>query len=210
MVVAARDKDGNIRAVQRVFIHDGKKAPVDTPKRTNGLLAGAAVRLPARQGEELVLAEGPETGLSVWQSWGRETWIALGSIASLVEMIPAGRVVVIARDADKPGSPADKALIKALVAMTERGIAVRIASPPNPTRDGYDFNDALIDYGNKTVAQALNAGGWIKPRYPAPTGTVEDARLTVNETFTVWSAELPRQWAAQAAFDSYMADCREG
>jgi hypothetical protein len=155
MVAAARDNDGNISAVQRIFIQDGKKAPVDPVKRTNGVMDGAAVRLPGNQGDELVLAEGPETGLSVWQAWGRETWVALGSVAKLVDDIPTDRMIIIARDADVPNSQADKALNKAVMAMIERGATVFIAMPPNPTKPGYDFNDALQDYGDSAVAEAL-------------------------------------------------------
>ena len=110
MVAAARDNNGNISAVQRIFIQDGKKAPVDPVKRTNGVMDGACVRLPSQQGNELILVEGPESGLSVWQAWGRETWIALGSIAKLVDEIPTDRRIIIARDADVPNSQADKVL----------------------------------------------------------------------------------------------------
>ena len=155
MVAAARDNDGNLTAVQRVFIHNGKKAPIEPAKRTNGVMDGAAVRLPATQGNELVLAEGPETGLSAWQAWGRETWIALGSVVKLVDCMPTDRVVVIARDADEPGSQSDKTLMKAVQTMLERGAEIYISLPPNPTKPKYDFNDALKDYGNEAVSNAL-------------------------------------------------------
>ena len=39
--------------------------------------------------------------------------------------------------------------------MTERGASVFVAMPPNPTKPGYDFNDALQDYGDRPVAEAL-------------------------------------------------------
>ncbi len=205
MVVAARDNDGNLLAVQRVFIHDGKKAPVETSKRTNGVMDGAAVRLPAMQGDELVLAEGPETGLSVWQAWGRETWVALGSIAKLVDTIPTDRPVVVARDADELGSQADKALMKAVGAMIERGVSVRVVSPPNPTKKGYDFNDALMDYGSDTVATTLENGGWLKPRYPAPSGTVDEARQVVHIAFSAFTKLLPPYWAKKKANQTWRA-----
>jgi len=155
MIVVARDSIGFVQAVQRVFIDGNRKAPIDTQKRTNGLMGHAVVRLPAKEGTELVLAEGPETGLSVWQAWGRETWIALGGISKLVDFVPADRVVVIARDSDRPHSPADKALTKAVKTLLALGVNVSIAMPPRPTKDNYDFNDALMDYGNDAVAVSL-------------------------------------------------------
>lgn len=155
LVAVARNNAGNICAVQRIFIDGDKKAAVEVVKRTNGVMDGAAVRLPGSRGDELVLAEGPETGLSVWQAWGRETWVALGSIATLVEVVPPDRPIVIARDADQPNSQADKALMNAVAVLIERGCSVFIATPPNPTKPGYDFNDALQDYGDEVVAAAL-------------------------------------------------------
>jgi putative DNA primase/helicase len=209
MVAAARDNDGNLLAVQRVFIHDGKKAPIQTPKRTNGVMDGAAVRLTARHGDELVLAEGPETGLSVWQAWGRETWIALGSVGKLVDTVPTDCSIVIARDADASNSQADKALIKAIAAMIERGVSVRVVSPPNPTKQGYDFNDALQDYGNDAVARTLENGGWLKPRYLAPTGTVTEARVLVHSVFCDWTASLLGYWDGQVVFNTQITDIME-
>lgn len=204
MVMAARDNFGNVQAVQRVFIQHGKKASIETAKRTNGPMDGAAVRLPGKRGDELVLAEGPETGLSVSQAWGRETWVALGSVAKLTDILPIGRPIVIARDADAPGSPADKALMKAILAMTERGLNVRVVSPPNPTKMGYDFNDALMDYGNEAVANSLEYGNQIKPRYPAPTMTVQEARKAVHIAFSAWTKSLSSYWHRKAAHKSHV------
>jgi putative DNA primase/helicase len=182
MVVVARDSVGSVQAVQRVFLEDDRKAPIKIDKRTNGPLKGAAVRLPARHGTELVLAEGPETGLSVWQAWGRETWIALGSISNLIDIVPFNRTVVIARDADKPNSPADIALTKAVKALLAKGVSVSIAFPPKPTKDKYDFNDALMDYGNEVVADALSLSVQIGTN-PLPNFlSLDVARETVQST----------------------------
>jgi phage/plasmid primase-like uncharacterized protein len=182
MVAVARDDAGNVRAVQRIFIDGEKKANIEIVKRTNGVMDGVAVRLPARQGEELILAEGPETGLSVWQAWGRETWVALGSVAKLADIVPTDRPIVIARDADVPNSPADKALNKAIMAMIERGASVFIAMPPKPTKPGYDFNDALQDYGEKalesSLEQSLTIQGNALPIFKA----LDDARLETQQT----------------------------
>ena len=205
MVSAARDNNGNVVAVQQVYIHEGKKAQIETPKKTNGVLDGAAVRLPGSKGNELVLVEGPETGLSVWQATGWETWIALGSIAKLVDIVPLDRPVIIARDADEPGSQADKALMKAVGEMIERGVSVRVVSPPNPTKTGYDFNDVLMDSGSQAVANALSFDGKIKPRYPAQSGTVQEGRRAVTGAFSSWTGALPTHWQEKAVYSSYQA-----
>ena len=74
---------------------------------------GAAIRLPARLPDApLLLAEGPETGLSVWAATGAETWVALGSM-SLLEL-PAGRRMAACRDDDQRYSLADRSVTNAL------------------------------------------------------------------------------------------------
>lgn len=81
MVALATDEAGEVLAIQQVDLRaEGRKAPVKVVKRTNkavdGWAANAAVRLPGR--ESLVLCEGVETALSVWQATGQETWACLG------------------------------------------------------------------------------------------------------------------------------------
>jgi hypothetical protein len=206
MVLAATDNSGITKAIQRVLIHEGRKAPIKPDKLTNGVMENAAVRLPALQGNELVLAEGPETALSVWQAWGRETWVALGSVSKIVDAIPKDRSVVIARDYDEPGSQADKALWKAVEKLIQRGGSLRVVSPPNPTHYGYDFNDALVEYGNEVVAEQLENDGVINPRYPAQSGTVSEAREAVHSAFTAWTEALPIYWQKMNVYRSYQAE----
>jgi hypothetical protein len=74
---------------------------------------GAVIRLPARSlNAPLLLAEGPETGLSVWAATGAETWVALGSLSRLE--LPAGRRMAACRDDDQRYSPADLSITRAL------------------------------------------------------------------------------------------------
>jgi len=210
LVAAARDEAGIIRAIQHIYIHENRKATVTIQKRTHGVMEGAALRLPSRQGGELVLAEGPETGLSVWQAWCRETWVAFGSIAKLANIVPIDRPVIIARDADEPGSEADKALMKAVARMMARGVSVRVVSPRYPTKKGYDFNDALMDYGNDVVANTLENDGYIKPRYSAPKGTVEEARDIVQREFTNWTGSLPKYWKEKETHEMFITNLKAG
>lgn len=186
LVLAATDNSGRVRAIQRIYLDREKpeKAALPSPKKTLGSTEGAAVRFPRRHGDELVLAEGPETGLSVWQAWGRETWVALGSISKLVDVAPANRPIIIARDADTPGSPADKALMKAVRAMIERGLEVQTALPPRPQEPGFDFNDALQKYGDDAVADALDRARSIGANILPELMPLDEARRCVEEKVT--------------------------
>ena len=126
LIVAATLADGAVSAVQRVRLTpDGQKAEgtAEAPtKVTNGVLAGAAVRLPplikadniSLEKHPLLIAEGPETGLSVWAATGHETWIALGGMAGLA--LPLDDATLAAFDAAmqrKDGAPAGNTNAKA-------------------------------------------------------------------------------------------------
>jgi putative DNA primase/helicase len=91
LIVAATLLDGTVQAVQRVLLtaegakisrEDAERLSPPTNKVTNGVQVSAAIRLPALLPDApLLLAEGPETGLSVWAATGAETWVALGSMS---------------------------------------------------------------------------------------------------------------------------------
>jgi putative DNA primase/helicase len=88
LLAVATLSDGAVHAVQRVRLTPaGEKAeatPEQPVKVTNGRQLGAIVRLPRRVGanpelaSSLLLAEGPENGLSVWAATGCETWLVFG------------------------------------------------------------------------------------------------------------------------------------
>lgn len=116
LVALATDAEGAVHAMQQIYVtENGRKAPLKVQKRTNKVHDGwserASVRLPGAQ--PLVLCEGTETALSVWQATSRETWACLG-IANIGRApVPEGAAIVIARDGDAPGSRADRQIAKA-------------------------------------------------------------------------------------------------
>lgn len=140
LIALASDDDGRVRAVQQVYVNDaGHKAGLDVGKRTHGSLAGAAVRLPGAP--SLILTEGVEDALTIWQSTGRQTWACLGVTNIGRAPVPVGTEVLIGRDNDPYGSPADLAIGHAVDALMARGCIVRVARPP---RRFHDFNDLLL------------------------------------------------------------------
>src|SRR5262249_16101121 len=123
--------------------------------RTNGLLAGAAVRFPGDHDTgTVILAEGPENALSVWQSTRQHTWALLGPRWGDAP-VPAGAEIILERDNDLHGSPADRALINGAERMGERGVVVRIATPTQYEDPKSDFNDMLRRDGEKAVASTI-------------------------------------------------------
>lgn len=150
LVFGATDNDGELSAVQQVLIMNGRKAPVNDPKRTNGLLRGACVKL-IKPTDELVLAEGPETALSVIEITDKPTWIALGT-SNYANIIPPNTVKTLgfAVDLELGGNGIFGALKGVSSSTTEN---VMLLIPDNPiTDDKIDFNDTLAKYG-KTKAK---------------------------------------------------------
>jgi len=141
MLSAVTDCMGRIQAVHRTYLRkDGKgKAPVTPAKMTLAQVGGFSCHL-AAAGEELVVSEGIETGLSVQFATGLPTWTALsaGSMRDLIlPSMPLASTVTIAADADPVGMDAAH---DAAQRWTQEGRLVRIAAPP----DGTDFNDIIL------------------------------------------------------------------
>lgn len=154
LVAIVRDRGGEIVGCQKIYLEKDKKAPIDIQKRTSGRTKYGCVKL---EGEgPPAFCEGPETGLSIWQATGRETWILTGSLGQIrnlqlnAEDTPE---LTIARDGDKPGSPADKALHKTVRELEAEGFSVLVAAPPV----GQDFNDILQRRGDHAVQENIAA-----------------------------------------------------
>lgn len=157
MCSIAMDGGGVIIACQVVHLtDDGRKANVSVKKRTfcagQGWHETAAVRLPGRGSP--VLCEGVETGLSIWQATGRTVLCCLGT-AGLLRLRIKARRLIIARDGDEPGSPADKLVVRAARERANHGVTVTVAMPPI----GMDFNDVLRQRGEREVARMIKDAG---------------------------------------------------
>ncbi|TAH37800.1 MAG: hypothetical protein EYC62_00800 [Alphaproteobacteria bacterium] len=157
LVALATDASGNVLAIQQIYLTDaGEKAPLAVVKRTNKAVEKwaekSAVRLPGKQ--PVILTEGVETALSVWQSTGQETWACLGISNIGNAPVPEKSSVTIARDGDLPGSRADGQIGRAIARLQKRGCTVSVAAPPQ----GTDFNDLLRTGGEETVRVLISEG----------------------------------------------------
>lgn len=185
LVAVATLPDGTVQAVQRIHLgQDGGKIGaaemrdrrLQATKLTNGVVDGAAVRLPGSPAGPLLLAEGPETGLAAWASTGHETWVALGAVGKLLP--PTGRRVVVLSDDNPPAyapgqGAAAKALAKATTAWRKAGIDFVVATPwEKRRRDKSDLADVILLHGPDAV----------RTRVAVALGTVSPtARFTVQE-----------------------------
>lgn len=145
MVALMMDHDGTPQAIHRTFLApDGKaKAPIATPRKTLGMVAGAAVRL-APIADRLVIGEGIETSISAGLMLKAPAWAAISApnLEFKLKLPDSIREIIVAADHDGPGLKAARA---ALARWRAEGRAVKIARPQTP---GQDFNDLLRARGS--------------------------------------------------------------
>lgn len=155
MAALAQDEAGGVRAVQLTYLDHNACKQADrlgvvkrTYKGIDDWCAIAAVCLPGHG--TVILCEGVETGLSVWQATGRTVYCCLGMAGIKRLWLRPGRKIVIARDNDPPGSPATVTYRNILDQRAQRH-PVLVMTPPL----GLDWNDVLVRDGEGAIRAAL-------------------------------------------------------
>jgi putative DNA primase/helicase len=141
MVALVTSADDRPVAVHRTWLAPGGrgKAPIEPQRMSLGPIRGGAVRL-APATDEVVVAEGIETALSVMLATGLPAWAALSAGGIRALQLPASiRAIVVATDNDDQGESKDAAQ-EAAQRWLHEGRRVRIATPPA----NCDFNDLLL------------------------------------------------------------------
>ena len=178
LVVWATDGDGRIMGGQRILVDaDGRPAAQDVRKPSFGAMAGAPARFPARDGTDgpLVIAEGPESALSIRMATGLETWAVFGVSGWKGAPVPVDRDVILAPDRDAPDSPAGRAFRKAVAHHLRRGCRLRIALAPEPEGSKRDLNDTLVRSGADTVRAAVEGAREVRQWLPEDLNTGQRA-----------------------------------
>lgn len=209
IVFASIAPDGRHTAIQRVFLHpDGTPVTEDDGKggrqkikRSRGPRYGGAVHFKGySRPDVLILAEGPETALSIWHATGMETWATIGPVHTVDLMpVPKDRVILVALDDDPRNAQVRQHTNRAIMRWRAEGRTVLTALPwPSTRRDKSDFNDALKTHGPAYVAETIAAA--LTPKQKAvSTLTIDEARAALDDAMNKAMAELlaPRDDAAQ-------------
>jgi putative DNA primase/helicase len=178
LILVGTDTFGEVGFVQRVRLTIDAQKIARTSKLTNGVMANAFVRLPGPTDGPLLLAEGPETALSVWAATGYATLASIGPITR--HEPPVGRRIVLCRDDDRLQSPADRALKLAIASWHGAGIDAVIATPWKVRRqDRSDFNDVIQASGIEAV-RARIAVALSPPQDPISRLTIEAGRAALQ------------------------------
>ncbi len=156
LIAAVTDLDGRIVGVQRTWLaRDGSgKAPLATPRRAMGQLAGHGVRFavakPAcARAEVMAAGEGLETLLALREIIPGMPMVAALSATHLAMLIlPRGlRRLYVAGDNDRAGH---RAAGKLAARATENGVEPLLLTPSSD-----DFNTDLCTLGRETLVASL-------------------------------------------------------
>ena len=146
--------------IHRTFLtNDGRKAPVDSPKKmmevpSGKLVIGSAIRL-GKPGRVLGVTEGIETALAVIEATGMVTWALISSTLMTGFEIPCGvEKLVIWSDLDRSFA-GSFAASKLAVRAKALGVEVIIREPKGPIPVGsksVDWLDVLNRQGPNAFA----------------------------------------------------------
>lgn len=175
LVIWATDESGTVKGGQGIALFER-----DTRKKAFGNVGGFPARLPSDIADgPLIVAEGPETALAIWQETGCETWAVFGAGNFASAPIPTDRTVILAPDADTPDSPAGKAFLAACRQHAANGAQLYIAESGQQVGSKGDLNDTLQEQGSEAVRAAIEAATpW---RDPDALPSAKQARVMLSE-----------------------------
>ena len=165
LVLWTTDAAGAVRGGQRILINaEGRRVGSKVRKPAFADIKGYPVRFPGQSdGGPLIVAEGPETALSIWHATRRDTWAVLSASNFEAAPLPLDRPVILAPDHDAPDSPAGRSFWRAVAVHLQRGCELWIAYPPERAGNKRDYNDTLMGHGPEMVRRAIDAAWRFTP-----------------------------------------------
>ena len=158
LLVIAKDSAQKIQAVQAIFLDPatGKKAEVKVQKQTFGMPSKGLVQIektPTKTGPTF-LAEGPETGLSMYAALGGgDVRITLGkSNFGNLEPQQTGKHIVLCLDNDGNNPQTETLTYVVAQKLQALGKTVWVAKPQEVKND---YNDVLLKQGVSKVVQEM-------------------------------------------------------
>jgi hypothetical protein len=151
LLVIAKDKGDTIRAVQAIFLDErtGAKADVKVSKQTWGILGeGVSVDIGNTQDKKspIYLAEGPETGLSIYAAMPQAHVKVVLSISNFknIDSKTVNQPIVLCLDNDGNNPQTQKLIHFVAEKLLTEGKQVWVAKPDEI---GKDYNDLLKEKG---------------------------------------------------------------
>jgi hypothetical protein len=159
MVLPVSDEKGKFQGLHVIWLNADMtaKREAEPQRQSYGLIKGNFIQLTEINWDnpppKLIIAEGPETALAMMQLTDLPA-IATGGRSFFADVDPprcAEYIIAVDCDEDGGSRTGTGELAQRLV-----GAVVRIAMPEKPEgrKDGYDWNDALIDAGSDKSKRA--------------------------------------------------------
>lgn len=159
LTIWAEDNDGTIIGGQRILLTSrGDKVDIKHNKPNFGFISSAAGKFRARTNTKespIVIAEGPESALSVWFAMGVETWTVFGVSGFQSISLPPDRRIILAPDQDPSDSQAAIGFRKAVNHHLKNNSDLWLAVAPEPIGSKNDLNDTLQHQGVDAVCAAI-------------------------------------------------------
>jgi conjugative relaxase-like TrwC/TraI family protein len=161
MLVIARDKKGNIQAVQATYLDKETaakigKSIIKIQKQTFGVLNGTTVNINSNKGDRTLIAEGTETGLSLAKAMPNfNVKVTLGKSNLLhLDTHYLSKNVTLCVDNDGQNIKEDKLILEAAKRLIESGKEVRLAIP-TALHTKQDYNDIIREKGTNTIVKDI-------------------------------------------------------
>lgn len=129
------DLDGNIVAIHVIYLNPktGLQIKSDESKLTFGYMKGSAIHLGDVK-DKLVICEGLEDGLSLFQEYKTPVWVGCGGNTASIKVPKTVKKVIIAADNDKSGAGIRMARTLS-TRLKNEGFEVITIIPPKPSKD---------------------------------------------------------------------------
>jgi hypothetical protein len=158
LVVIAKNSDFITQAVQAIYLDPStaQKAAVENPKLTYGVLSHGKVGVCLRRGKSdtILIAEGPETALSIQEAHPSFAVFASLGVTNFARVPISANTQQIIFCADNDGKKAASQVVlkKAADGLAKQGVTVWIAKPEGLKQD---FNDVLKKEGVVAIQKYL-------------------------------------------------------
>lgn len=161
LLVVARDKNGNVQAVQAIMLNPKTAEKAVSIKRTYGRMRFGAFVTVNPGKDKILIAEGPETALSLAQANPEATVLATLSSSNFknIELKTGKESIVLCADNDGKNPMTNNAIKQAIQHFTEQGRPVYLAKP---LELGADFNDIHQQQGIEKVKAIIDQAPLVK------------------------------------------------
>lgn len=168
LVIAAENPQGDITGTQTILLDPGSGKKLDKDiagavKRSRGEIKGSAVCIHRGASNQVIIAEGPETGVSLIDALPEANiYVTLGNIKNAMYLgwlaeKHQTKSILFAIDNDGPGAHNLQSLQKVAHHLQDQHNITTLATMAYlPSREKCDFNDVLIELGAHNLKRQLS------------------------------------------------------